>query len=57
LRMSSESAGNETRQERRAAKQRKKRERIKKHGKNLGRIYLDAIKKRLRGRGKSSERD
>jgi hypothetical protein len=50
LRMSSESAENETRQERRAEKLRKKRERMKKHGKNIGKVYLDAIKKRLRGR-------
>jgi hypothetical protein len=42
----------ETRQERREAKLRKKRERIKKHGKNLARIYVDAVIKRLRGRGK-----
>ncbi len=48
--MSSESAKNKTRQERRAAKLRKKRERMKKHGKNIGKVYLDAIKKRLSGR-------
>jgi hypothetical protein len=40
----------DTRQERREKKLRKKRERIPKHGKNLARIYLDAILKRLRGR-------
>ena len=39
-----------TRQERRAEKLRKKRERIPKHGKNLARIYVDAILKRLRGK-------
>ena len=41
---------NETRQERRERKLRKKRERMKKHGKNLARVYMDAIMKRLRGR-------
>ena len=40
------------RQERRDKKLRKKRERIPKHGKNLARIYMDAILKRLRGKGK-----
>jgi hypothetical protein len=38
------------RQERREKKLRKKRERIPKHGKNLARIYMDAILKRLRHR-------
>ncbi len=38
----------ETRQERREKKLKKKRERIPKHGKNLARIYMDAILKRLR---------
>jgi len=38
----------ETRQERREKKLRKKRERIPKHGKNLARIYMDAILKRLK---------
>jgi len=40
----------QTRQERRAKKLRKKRERIPKHGKNLARVYMDAVMKRLRGR-------
>ncbi len=40
----------ETRQERREKKLRKKRERIPKHGKNLARIYIDAVLKRLRGK-------
>ncbi len=40
----------DTRQERRAEKLRKKRERIPKHGKNLARIYMDAILKRLKRR-------
>ena len=39
-----------TRQERREAKLRKKRERIPKHGKNLAKIYIDAIMKRLKGK-------
>ncbi len=38
----------ETRQERREKKLRKKRERIPKHGKNLARIYMDAILKKLK---------
>jgi hypothetical protein len=42
----------ETKQERRAKKLRKKRERMAKHGKNLARVYMDAVMKRLRGRGK-----
>ena len=37
-----------TRQEHREKKLRKKRERIPKHGKNLARVYLDAIIKRLK---------
>jgi hypothetical protein len=38
----------ETRQERREKKLKKKRERMSKHGKNLARVYMDAILKRLR---------
>ena len=41
----------ETKQERREKKLKKKRERMPKHGKNLAKIYMDAIMKRLR-RGK-----
>jgi len=37
-----------TRQERREKKLKKKRERMSKHGKNLARVYMDAIIKRLR---------
>jgi hypothetical protein len=37
----------ETRQERREKKLKKKRERIQQHGKNLAKIYMDAIMKRL----------
>jgi len=42
----------ETRQERREKKLKKKRERMPKHGKNLARIYIDAILKRLKRGGK-----
>ena len=42
----------ETKQERREKKLRKKKERQPKHGKSLARTYMDAILKRLRGRGK-----
>jgi len=41
-----------TRQEHREKKRRKKRARIPKHGKNLARVYLDAILKRIKGKGK-----
>jgi hypothetical protein len=39
----------ETKQERREKKLKKKRERMSKHGKNLARVYMDAILKKLRG--------
>jgi len=42
----------ETRQERREKKQKKKQEQMPQHGKSLARIYIDAILKRLRGKGK-----
>jgi len=42
----------ETRQERREKKLKKKREKIPQHGRNLAKIYMDAILKRLRGKGK-----
>ncbi len=42
----------ETKQERREKKLKKKRERIAQHGKGLARIYMDAVLKRLKGRGK-----
>ena len=45
----------ETRQERRQKRLEKKKERIPKHGKNLVKIYRDAILKRLRGRGNSKK--
>jgi hypothetical protein len=38
----------ETRQERREKKLKKKRERMPKHGKNLAKIYMEAIMKRLK---------
>jgi len=41
----------ETRQERREKKLQKKRERMAKHGKNIAKVYMDAILKRL-GRGR-----
>jgi len=50
--MSSESPRNntdDTRQEHREKKLRKKKERIKQHGKGLGQIYKDAIEKRKKG--------
>ena len=42
----------ETRQERREERLRKKKERVLKHGKSLARTYMDAILKRLKGKGK-----
>ncbi|MHA2066966.1 MAG: hypothetical protein ACXABY_21580 [Candidatus Thorarchaeota archaeon] len=48
--MDNESKDTETRQERREKKLRKKRERIPKHGKNLARVYMDAVLKRLKRR-------
>jgi hypothetical protein len=38
----------ETKQERREKKLKKKRERIPQHGKSLARVYRDAVLKRLR---------
>jgi len=40
----------ETRQERREKRLKKKREKIPKHGRNLAKIYMEAILKRLRRR-------
>ncbi len=42
----------ETKQERRERRLKKKRERIPKHGKNLAKVYMEAVMKRLRGKGK-----
>jgi len=41
----------ETKQERREKRLNKKKERIPKHGKSLARVYMDAILKRLKGKG------
>jgi hypothetical protein len=41
---------NETRQERREKKLKKKREKMPQHGRNLAQIYRDAILKRLKRR-------
>jgi hypothetical protein len=40
----------ETKQERREKKLQKKRERMYKHGKNIAKVYMDAIMKRLKRR-------
>jgi hypothetical protein len=48
--MYGEPENKETRQERRDRKLRKKRARMPKHGKNLAKVYLDAVVKRLRRR-------
>ena len=48
--MNRKSGNMETRQERREQKLRKKRERMPKHGKNIARVYIDAVMKRLRGK-------
>jgi len=40
----------EIRQERREQKLKKRRERMPKHGKNLARVYIDAVLKRLKRR-------
>ena len=48
--MNNKGSETETRQERREKKLKKKRERLPKHGKNLARVYIDALMKRLRGK-------
>lgn len=48
--MDSESQDKDMRQERREKKLRKKKERVKQHGKGLAKTYMDAIMKRLRGK-------
>jgi hypothetical protein len=40
----------ETKQERREKKLQKKRERMAKHGKNIAKVYMDAIMKRIKRR-------
>ena len=42
----------ETRQQRRDKRLQKKKERMAKHSKNLARVYMDAVLKRLRGKNK-----
>jgi len=46
--MNNEQGDEETRQERREKRLKKKRERIPQHGRSLARIYMDAILKRLK---------
>jgi len=46
--MNNEQVDEETRQERREKRLKKKRERIPQHGRSLARIYMDAILKRLK---------
>lgn len=41
--------GEETRQDKRADKLRRRKARLKKHGKTLGKVYLDALRKRGKG--------
>jgi len=50
--MNNKGSETETRQERRERRLEKKREKMRKHGRSLARIYMDAILKRLRGKGK-----
>jgi hypothetical protein len=40
----------ETRQERREKKLEKKREKIRQHGKNLAKVYMNAVLKRFQGK-------
>jgi hypothetical protein len=47
--MTSEEQEEKTRQEAREEKLRKKKERMKQHGKGLAKIYRDAVEKRGRG--------
>ena len=46
--MNNEPADGETRQERREKRLKKKRERMPQHGRSLVKIYMDAIRKRLK---------
>ncbi len=48
--MNRNSEHNETKQERRERKLKKKRERMSQHGKGLARVYIDAVMKRLKGK-------
>jgi hypothetical protein len=53
--MTDEGATKKTRQEVREEKLRKKKAKIKQHGKGLGKIYQDAVEKRGRGQRKEGE--
>ncbi len=46
----------DTRQERREKKLESKRARMRKHGHNLAKIYMDAVMKKLRGQGKDVDK-
>jgi len=46
-----------TRQEQREERARKEKERQTKHGKSLGKIYRDAVEKRLKGKRDSNPKD
>jgi len=46
--MNNKHIGEETRQERREKRLKKKREQMRVHGRSLARIYMDAIRKRLK---------
>jgi len=46
--MNNELADRETKQERREKKLKKKRKGMPQHGRNLGRVYMEAILKRLK---------
>ena len=56
--MNNKGSETETRQERRERRLEKKREKMRKHGKNLARVYVEAILKRLKrhqNKGQSSK--
>ena len=46
--MNNEPPNEDAKQERREKKLKKKRERIQQHGKSLGKIYTEAVKKRAK---------
>jgi len=46
--MNNEQVAEETRQERREKRLKKKRERMPQHGRSLARVYMEAVLKRLR---------
>ncbi|MBI4180426.1 MAG: hypothetical protein HY528_00665 [Chloroflexi bacterium] len=55
--MNNEPLDNKTRQERREKKLKKKQERIQQHGKSLAKIYMDAVLKRLKRRGRDIDKE